>query len=110
MGHDNEDISITSEVIHDLGESQFHCESSGVDFDVQLDNWANAYAEDFTELGIEYPAEGSTKVKCRIITTAAVHHRLKECLSGVSDHVDRLKTSGEFTPENAGDISKLQKV
>jgi len=111
MGHDNEkDLTITSEVIQDLGESQFHCESAGDDFDALLDNLAHSYAENFAELDIEYPGNSSIEMKCRILTTVAVHHRLKACLSGVSDRVDRLKTTGEFTPEDAGDISQLQKV
>ena len=111
MGHDNEkDISITSEVIQDFGESQFRCESVGDDFDVQLDIWANAYAGSLAELGIEYPDEGSIEDRCRVLTTAAVHHRLKACLSCVNDHVERLNTTGEFTPEDASELSQLQRV
>lgn len=94
MGTEKEDPSFTSDVIEAFGQSQVRFEKCGHNFNDQLDNWADEYAEDFKELGIQYPKDGPITEKCRALISVFVKNRLEGGKLVVDTHIARLKIHG----------------
>ena len=100
--------SVTQGMIDALGKNERRFEENGIDFEVELDNWAKEYDEGFSELGITYPADGSIPEKIQALIPIFVVNRLRGHIVQLDAQLDRLERSGErLSEDEAGDLAVL---
>jgi len=108
MGSGSEIQSFSDEQTISLKADQSRCEADGENFGARLDIWADAYGADLERLRIAYPSKGSTEAKSAAIAAAMTSYELREHLSFVRALIDRLKTNGKLTAQEAEKLGKLQ--